>query len=184
MQTPRILIAGIGNIFLGDDAFGVEVVRRLIERPLPDGVRVVDFGIRGLDLAYALLDGYESVILVDAAPRGGEPGALYCIEPRVESPGNTEGVTPMFETHNLTPAAVLRLVESLGGEVKNLVVVGCEPRSLAEEMCQGMSSPVMAAIPAAVELIETLIARLLGSHGQFSDIAEAIAAAPRVEDPR
>ena len=80
-RPARILIAGIGNIFLGDDAFGVEVARRLVRRRLPDGVRVVDFGIRGLDLTYALLDGYEAVILVDAAPRGGPPGTLYVLEP-------------------------------------------------------------------------------------------------------
>src|SRR5436309_933525 len=80
MQSPRILVAGIGNIFLGDDAFGVEVAQRLARRPLPDAVRIVDFGTRGLDLAYALLDGYEAVILVDASPRGGPPGTLYVLE--------------------------------------------------------------------------------------------------------
>src|ERR1700758_4827464 len=82
---PRILVAGVGNIFLGDDAFGVEVVQRLARRALPDGVRVVDFGIRGLDLVYALLDGYETVVLVDAAPRGGSPGTLYVLEPEPEA---------------------------------------------------------------------------------------------------
>ncbi len=81
MTPPRILIAGIGNIFLGDDAFGSEVARRLAAQPIPDGVRVVDFGIRGFDLAYALIDGYDATILVDATPRGGSPGTLYLIEP-------------------------------------------------------------------------------------------------------
>src|SRR6202030_732892 len=88
MSAPmkeRILIAGIGNIFLGDDAFGVEVVRRLAARKLPDAIRVVDFGIRGFDLAYALMEGYEITILVDATPRGGQPGTLYTIEPDLRS---------------------------------------------------------------------------------------------------
>ncbi len=85
-MKERILIAGIGNIFLGDDAFGVEVVRRLSRsaRKLPDEVRIVDFGIRGFDLAYALMEGYEVAILVDATPRGGVPGTLYTIEPDLQ----------------------------------------------------------------------------------------------------
>ena len=78
---PRILVAGIGNIFMGDDAFGVEVARRLSQRTLPAGVRVSDFGIRGFDLAYALQDGYETTILIDACPRGEEPGTLFVVEP-------------------------------------------------------------------------------------------------------
>src|ERR1700736_5676334 len=81
MTQPRILIACVGNIFLGDDAFGVEVARRLAYHPLPPGVRVIDFGIRGLDLTYALLDGCEGPILVDAAPRGEAPGTLSVIQP-------------------------------------------------------------------------------------------------------
>jgi hydrogenase maturation protease len=184
MQPPRVLIAGIGNIFLGDDAFGVEVVRRLALRPLPVGVRVVDFGIRGLHLAYALMDGYESVILVDAVPRGGAPGTVYCIEPQVNLREDSRGAPASFEAHNLNPAAVLRLVASLGGEVQHLLVVGCEPETVAEDMCDGMSAPVMAAIPEAVELIETLVARLLNSNEGFSNVAEAVEAAPPVENPR
>src|ERR1700719_105979 len=108
MCTTRLLIAGVGNIFLGDDAFGVEGAQRLARRPLPEGVRVVDFGIRGLDLAYALLDGYEAVVLVDAAPRGGRPGTLYVLEPEpgpALPPG--EGA-PLIEAHNMNPARVLR----------------------------------------------------------------------------
>src|SRR5439155_26353965 len=90
MSPSRILVAGIGNIFLGDDAFGVEVVQRLAQRPQPEGVRVVDFGIRGLDLVYALLDGCEAMILVDATPRGGQAGTLYVIEPESEGAASLE----------------------------------------------------------------------------------------------
>ncbi len=89
-SKPRILVAGIGNIFLGDDAFGVEVARRLSGRELPRGVRVTDFGIRGYDLAYALLDGYETTILIDACPRGEPAGTLYVIEPDLENLGGPE----------------------------------------------------------------------------------------------
>src|SRR3954453_4709901 len=128
MNRPRVLIAGVGNIFLGDDAFGVEVAPRLARGALPDGVQVVDFGIRGLDLAYALLDGYEAVILVDAAPRGGLPGTLYVIEPDCEPQAETPGAG-LMEAHGMDPVKVLRLVDSMGGKVDRLVVVGCEPQT-------------------------------------------------------
>src|SRR5262245_7669015 len=127
MSNRRILIAGVGNIFFGDDAFGVEVARRLAERPLPEGVTVVDFGTRGLDLTYALLDGYEAVILVDAAPRGGAPGTLYVLEPDPEQVGPDQPV-PMGELHGLEPHKVLRLARAPGGPVERVVIVGCEPQ--------------------------------------------------------
>ena len=111
---PRVLIAGVGNIFLGDDAFGVEVAQLLARRQLPDGVRVVDFGIRGLDLAYTLLDPYEAVVLVDAMPRGGRPGTLYVLEPECVPAEGSEAI-PLMDAHSLDPARVLRLVASLGG---------------------------------------------------------------------
>jgi hydrogenase maturation protease len=163
VERARILIAGIGNIFLGDDAFGVEVVRRLASRPLPDGVRVVDFGIRGLDLAYALLEDHEAVILVDAAPRGDQPGTLYVLEPELPAhaePGNADG---LVEAHSLDPVKVLRLVAALGGRVRRLLLVGCEPERTGnlEEMQDGLSTPVQAAVEEAIPLIETLVTKLL-----------------------
>ena len=162
MNHPRILVAGVGNIFLGDDAFGSEVARRLACRPLPDGVRVVDFGIRGLDLTYALLDSYEAVILVDAVPRGGRPGTLYVLEP-APSPGEA---VPAVEGHNLDPANVLRLAAAMGGQVGRLLLVGCEPSppDEADEMRAGLSAPVQAAADEAVVLIESLVGRLLRSE--------------------
>src|ERR1700734_1751902 len=99
MTPPRILIAGIGNIFLGDDAFGSEVARRLAARPMPDGVKVVDFGIRGFDLTYALLDGSDATILVDATPRGGPPGTLYVIEPDPGEAREPEEADLLIQTH-------------------------------------------------------------------------------------
>src|SRR5688572_21177077 len=125
MSTGRILIAGIGNIFFGDDAFGVEVARRLAGRPLPEGVRVVDFGIRGIDLTYALLEDWAAVILVDAVPCGGTPGTLYVLEP--EPDGEASAAVPTVEPHNLDPGKVLRLARSLGGAVERVLLVGCEP---------------------------------------------------------
>ena len=163
LEHPRVLIAGIGNIFLGDDAFGVEVAQRLLQRPQPAGVQVVDFGIRGLDLAYTLLDRYDAVVLVDALPRGGQPGTLYVFEPEL-GPGSPaiEG-TPLIEGHNLDPARVLRLVAALGGPVQRLVVVGCEPKpsSGEEDVLVEISAPVRAAVDEAVRLVEGLVARLL-----------------------
>jgi hydrogenase maturation protease len=113
MRTQRILIAGIGNIFLGGDAFGVEVAQQMSRLALPEGVRVADFGIRGFDLAYALLDDYDATIMVDATPRGGAPGTLYLIEPDLDML-NSLG-TPAAETHNLDPMKVLQLVKMLVG---------------------------------------------------------------------
>jgi hydrogenase maturation protease len=162
-DRPRVLIAGIGNIFLGDDAFGVEVVQRLAQRPLPEGVRVVDFGIRGLDLAYALLERYEAVVLVDAIPRGGPPGTLYVLEPELEPALLRQEGGPLIETHNLDPVRVLRLVAQLGGPIQRIMIVGCEPATCVgeEEVLVEMSTPVRAAVDEAVLLVESLVARLL-----------------------
>jgi hydrogenase maturation protease len=162
MGAARILIAGIGNIFFGDDAFGVEVARRLVRRPLPDGVRVVDFGIRGLDLTYALLDDYEAVILVDAVPRGGRPGALYVLEPQLDGADDPAAPGPMVEPHALDPWKVLHLARSLGGKVGRVLLVGCEPRpSDPEDLHMEISEPVQAAIGEAIDLIESLTTRIL-----------------------
>jgi hydrogenase maturation protease len=154
----RILIAGIGNIFLGDDAFGSEVARRLLALPWPEGVRVVDFGIRGLDLAYALMDGHDVVILVDAVARGGPPGTLYVLEP--ESFGEP-GTTPTLDPHSLDPVRVLQLARSLGETVARILLVGCdvtEPDPDAPEMA--LSEPVQEAIEEAVLLLPEIVARL------------------------
>jgi hydrogenase maturation protease len=163
MSRPRVLIAGVGNIFLGDDAFGVEVAQRLARRPLPEDVRVVDFGIRGLDLAYTLLEPYEAVVLVDATPRGGAPGTLYVLEPEVGAPDESGGT--LVEAHALDPVKVLRLAAALGGPAQRLLLVGCEPEPAAdaEDMSMGLSAPVQAAVDEAVTLIESLVAKVL--HG-------------------
>jgi hydrogenase maturation protease len=159
MTGARILVAGVGNIFFGDDAFGVEVVQRLAGRPLPESVRVVDFGIRGLDLTYALLDGYEAVILVDAVPQGGSPGTLYVIEPQVEPAAEDL----MLQTHGMDPARVLRVAAALGGQVPRVLLVGCEPGALGgeEDMQMGLSAPVAAAVAPAVGIVESLITQVL-----------------------
>jgi hydrogenase maturation protease len=165
MSRPRILIAGVGNIFLGDDAFGVEVARRLARRELPDEVRVIDFGIRGLDLTYALLDGYESVILVDAAPRGGPPGTLYVLDvggDELLTAADADSI-PTIETHGMDPVKVLRLAAAMGGTVGRLLLVGCEPTTpdAADDLPAGLSEPVRAAVDEALSLITSLVARLL-----------------------
>jgi hydrogenase maturation protease len=159
MTPGRILIAGIGNIFFGDDAFGVEVARRMAQRPLPEGVRVVDFGIRGLDLAYALLDPWEAVILVDAVPRGGPIGTIYVLEPEVD-PAGTAGMA--VEPHAMNPLAVLRTARELGSRIERVLLVGCEPSpcALEDDMRMELSEPVAAAVVHATTLIESLVTEL------------------------
>ena len=162
MKQPRILIAGIGNIFLGDDAFGSEVARRLAGRELPEEVRVVDFGIRGFDLAYALLDGYEVTIFVDATPRGAAPGTLYTIEPDLDEPDAPPGGAAVVETHGMNPLKVLGMVKSMGGEFKRILLVGCEPAPLpSEDGHMGLSEPVERAVDEAVKVVESLVATIL-----------------------
>jgi hydrogenase maturation protease len=146
-----VLVAGIGNLFLGDDGFGVEVLRRLSQRPLPEGVRAVDFGIRGVDLAYALLENWEAAIFVDATPRGGAPGTLYLLEPRTDGP-------PSIEAHSMDPVRVLSLARELGPIPPVLRVVGCEPADVEEGI--GLSPQVEAAVEPAIERIKTLLAEL------------------------
>jgi hydrogenase maturation protease len=168
-QKPTILVAGIGNIFLGDDAFGVEVVRRLANRALPSSVRVSDFGIRGFDLAYALQDGYETTILVDACPHGDIPGTLYVIEPDLKDLDDPEAPQATIEAHAMNPVSVLRMARTMNIEVKNVLLVGCEPETLGgEEGQMGLSTAVDAAVEEAVKLVESLIEKVLNNSARSS----------------
>ena len=161
-NPPTILVAGIGNIFLGDDAFGCEVVKRLARRVWPDNVKVIDFGIRGFDLAYALLDGYDVTIFVDATPRGEAPGTLYTIEPEVDEIENIKGQGVVVDTHGMNPMKVLSMVKSMGGEFRKILLVGCEPATFGPEEGQmGLSEPVEAAVAEAVRIVESLVEREL-----------------------
>ena len=163
MVNPRILVAGIGNIFFGDDAFGVEVVQRLARRQLPDDVRIVDFGIRGFDLAFALMEPYEVVILVDAVPRGGIPGTLYTIEPDLDALETSEPAE--LEAHGMNPMKVLSFVKAMGGESIRILLVGCEPSPIApDEERMGLSEPVAKSVDEAVAIVETLIRKLQGEQ--------------------
>ncbi|HEX3526626.1 MAG TPA: hydrogenase maturation protease [Thermoanaerobaculia bacterium] len=155
-DRPHTLIAGVGNIFLGDDGFGVEVAQRLAGRALPDGVQVADFGIRGVHLAYELVDkGYESTILVDATLRGGEPGTVYLIEPDLDADESSGGGADMADAHEMDPRAVFGLVRTLGGSPGRILVVGCEPACIEDAM--GLSEPVAAAVEEAITLILDLV---------------------------
>jgi len=161
--APRILVAGIGNIFMADDAFGCEVARRLAGREWPEEVRVVDFGIRGFDLAYALMDGYDVTIFVDATPRGGEPGTVYTIEPDLSELDGLGAEGMAVEPHGMNPLKVLGMVKAMGGGFKRILLVGCEPETLGPEEGQmGLSAPVEAAVDEAVKVVESLVAKLLG----------------------
>lgn len=167
MTRPRILVAGIGNIFLGDDAFGVEVIRRLLARRPPAEARVVDFGIRGLDLAYALLDPYEAVVLVDATPRGAAPGSLYVLEIDRAAAAAPEGQGVAMQAHSLDQVQVLRLAGAMGATFGRLLLVGCEPSPFEgeEDMRDGLSPAVAAAVDEAVVAVESLVDRLLHGEG-------------------
>lgn len=156
--ASRVLVAGIGNVFLGDDGFGVALANRLAAAELPAGVDVVDFGIRGMDLAWAMQDGYDAVLLLDATPRGGAPGTLYLIEPEVD-PG-----THAVEAHGMDPVAVLSLVRSLGGVPPRTLVVGCEPQTRIgpedEDFVAGLSEPVLAALEEGMRMVESVLGEL------------------------
>jgi hydrogenase maturation protease len=178
-MTARVLVAGVGNIFLGDDGFGVEVAGRLADADLPDWVQVVDYGIRGMHLAYDLAngDGYETMILVDATPRGGDPGALYVIEPDLRPAHRTAEAAieenPLFNAHGMQPDVVFGMLDMLGGRPGKVLVVGCEPASVEEGI--GLSEPVAAAVGEAVRVVLDLVART----GQ----ADPGQADPRQADP-
>jgi hydrogenase maturation protease len=155
--APRILVAGVGNVFLGDDGFGVALASRLARRELPPGVEVVDFGIRGMDLAYAL-QGYDAVVLLDATPRGEAPGTLYVIEPE---PGDREG-SP--DAHGMDPVKVLALARALGGTPPRTLVLGCEPGTRMtgdeDEIVAALTEPVLAALDEAERLLWSLVEEL------------------------
>jgi hydrogenase maturation protease len=154
-----VLIAGVGNIFLGDDGFGVEVAARLAMHPgppLPHGVKVVDFGIRGMHLAYELLDGYDGLILVDAVQQGGEPGTVYVIETSLDDLPADD--SPAMDAHSMSPDTVFASLKALGGNVKHIYVVGCEPADLSERM--ELSPAVASAVDGAVQVVRDLAIEL------------------------
>ncbi len=168
----RILIACVGNIFLGDDGFGVEVAQRLMNRKTkqyPQGVQVVDFGIQGIDLAYTLLDDYDTLVLVDAVSRGGPPGTLYLIEPDLAGIDPEKGVEAgraAMDAHSMDPVRVLAFARALGARPIHTLLVGCEPAVFSEsedyaEMQMGLSELVQAAIDEAVMMIDSLVEELL-----------------------
>jgi hydrogenase maturation protease len=147
-----VLVAGVGNVFLGDDGFGVEVVNRLARRPLPPDVRIMDVGIRGLHLAYELLSGVDRLILVDAAQRGEPPGTVSVL--RVVAP-ERPGPMPLMDAHDMNPDTVLALVHALGGDLDEILVVTCEPAEVAENL--GLSEVVKAGVEPAVAAVERLL---------------------------
>jgi hydrogenase maturation protease len=163
-RGTRILVAGIGNVFLADDGFGVALANRLARQELPDGVEVADFGIRGMDLAYALGDGYDAVVLLDATPRGGLPGSLYVIEAEAEQ------TVAAPDAHGMNPMAVLSLARTLGGYPPRTLVVGCEPQRVMtgeeDEIVADLSEPVRAALDHAVTLVRSLLRDLTSGDSE------------------
>jgi hydrogenase maturation protease len=161
--TGRTLVAGVGNIFQGDDAFGVEVVRLLAQRSLPDGVEVADFGIRGVHLVYELLNGCDLFVLVDAAQRGYEPGTVTVLE---VDPSDFVAGVPVMDAHDLTPDAIFAMLTSMGGHPGRSLIVVCEPADLSAGM--ELSDRVRAAVPHAVNAIEEIVGHAKQQEGPES----------------
>jgi hydrogenase maturation protease len=161
----RVLIAGIGNIFFGDDGFGVEVARRLASGELPADVRVVDFGIRGLDLVYALQDGYETTILIDAFPQGNAPGTVSIVEPDLKDLQATPKQDGLVEPHGMDPMNVLRMAKAMQAPLEHILLIGCEPAYLGgDDGHMGLSEPVEAAVSEAVKTTQNLVRRILDGN--------------------
>jgi hydrogenase maturation protease len=157
-MTGRMLVAGVGNIFLGDDGFGVEVANRLAGADLPDWVRVADYGIRGMHLAFDLADSYETTILVDASPQGHEPGTVFVME--LEPGAGQAAADPVagsrvFDAHGMQPDVVFGVLDMLGADAGKVLLVGCEPASTEPNM--GLSAPVAAAVDEAVRIVLDLV---------------------------
>ncbi len=156
-MSDTVLVAGIGNLFLSDDGFGPEVVRRLAQdASLPENVRVVDYGIRGMHLAYDLLDGYAALVLVDALPGSGAPGEVSVLEVGEQDLGAGE-----FDPHGMAPVAVLANLRKLGGSLPPSYVVGCRPATVEEGI--GLSEPVATAVPRAIAAVRALLAQKVGA---------------------
>ena len=151
----QVLVAGIGNLFLTDDGFGSEVARRLAAEPLPDGVKVVDYGIRGMHLAYDLLDGYDGLVVVDALPGIGSPGELSVLSVGPEDLGEAQ-----LDAHGMAPVSVLASLGQLGGSLPTTFIVGCQPGEVGEGI--GLSAAVAAAVAPAVELVREVLGEHLG----------------------
>lgn len=150
-MAARVLVAGIGNLFLSDDGFGPEVVRRLVlQDDLPADVKVVDYGIRGMHLAYDLLDGYQALVLIDALPGAGAAGAITVLEVGQDDLGSAD-----FDPHGMAPVAVLASVRQLGGTLPPTYVIGCQPANVEDGI--GLSEAVSAAVPDAVAMVRTLL---------------------------
>jgi hydrogenase maturation protease len=152
----RTLIAGLGNIFAGDDGFGCAVAEALDPARLPDSTEVHDFGIRGVHLAYQLLEPYDLVVIIDTVSRSGAPGTLYVIEHHAApEPPATDDAAPLMDAHDMAPDEVLALVPMLGGAIGRVVVVGCEPDSIAPGM--GLSATVASSVERAVQLVTEIV---------------------------
>jgi hydrogenase maturation protease len=162
-MSRRVLVAGIGNIFLADDGFGSEVARELARQPLPQGTRVVDYGIRGMHLAYDLLEGYDALVIIDTVPGRGTPGELLVLEVGAQDLGAQDLGAGELDPHGMAPVAVLASLSTLGGALPRTFVVGCAPQSTDEGM--GLSPAVQAAVGPACVAVQELLERELASCG-------------------
>jgi hydrogenase maturation protease len=181
-----MLVAGVGNIFLGDDGFGVEVARRLATEDLPEWVRVADYGISGMHLAYDLANGYETTILIDATSRGDDPGTIYVVEldhSHLPGAADSPAGSQLFDAHGMQPDVVFGVLDMLGAEAGQVLLVGCEPASVDYGI--GLSQPVTAAVGEAVRVVKDLIAAAGSAAGQLpaSDLPASDGQRPATDGP-
>ena len=163
--TKQILVAGIGNAWLRDDGFGPEVAKALLERAMPDGVTVLDFGSGGLDLAYEVMRGYDALVLIDVSRQGGDPGTLYVMEAHADDVDGQIEDGQMLNPHGMDPETVLRFVKYVGGWPGRVMVIACEPETV-EDVGMGLSDAVRASVQRAAELVlETVTELSSGSPG-------------------
>ncbi|GAC1658309.1 MAG: hydrogenase maturation protease [Vulcanimicrobiaceae bacterium] len=157
-MSQRVLIAGVGNIFFGDDGYGCEVIRRMANETFPQGVRVEDYGIRGTHLAFELMSGYDAAILIDAVPKGGDPGTLYVIEPDLESASGA------MDAHSMDLQAVFAFMRTLEGVPPRIIIVGCEPASAEDEI--GLTKVVEQAVGKTIPLVREVLQKYV--NGAFA----------------
>jgi hydrogenase maturation protease len=170
-RVRKVLVAGIGNAWMGDDGFGSEVVKQLGTVELPPGVAVMDFGTGGLNLAYEVMRGYDALLILDISQQGGSPGTLYVIEADEDSVDGSIQDGDSLNPHGMDPKTVLRFVKSIGAWPGKVLVIACEP-AVVEEIGFQLSESVAGAVEPAVKLVLEQIAELQTDAAYQADPAQ------------
>ena len=170
MTSTRVLVVGVGNVLHGDDGFGVEVARRLGERPLPPGVTVAETGIGGIHLVHELMAGYDALVVIDAVDRGRAPGTVMVIDAEVVDVGelrSEERHDLLADMHLATPERALMVAKATGVLPERTIIVGCQPAEI-ETLGIGLTSTVNDAVATAVTEVERCVSELMSVDGEGS----------------